>query len=42
MKVKEFTTRNDQAKDGQESFFYMTKPLLIGVRLLSLFWLLKR
>ena len=35
-------TRNDQAKDGQESAFYMTTPPLISVRLLSLFWLLKR
>ena len=32
-KVKEF----DQAKDGQESTFYMTTPPLISVRLLSLF-----
>ena len=32
----------DQAKDGQESTFYMTTPPLISVRLLSLFWLLKR
>ena len=36
------TIRNDQAKDGQESTFYMTTPPLISVRLLSLFWLLKR
>ena len=36
-KVKEFTIRNDQAKDGQESTFYMTTPPLISVRLLSLF-----
>ena len=43
-KVKEFyySKRNDQAKDGQESTFYMTTPPLISVRLLSLFWLLKR
>ena len=27
----------DQAKDGQESTFYMTTPPLISVRLLSLF-----
>ena len=27
----------DQAKDGQESIFYMTTPPLISVRLLSLF-----
>ena len=27
----------DQAKDGQESIFYMTMPPLISVRLLSLF-----
>ena len=32
----------DQAKDGQESTFYMTTPPLISVRLLSPFWLLKR
>ena len=31
------TIRNDQAKDGQESSFYMTMPHLISVRLLSLF-----
>ena len=30
-----FTIRNDQAKDGQESTFYMTTPLLISVRLVS-------
>ena len=36
-----FTIRNDQAKDGQESTFYMAMPPLISVRLLSLFWLLK-
>ena len=36
------TIRNDQAKDGQESTIYMTMPLLISVRLLSLFWLLKK
>ena len=41
-KVKEFTIRKDQAKDGQESTFYMTPSPLISVRLLSLFWLLKR
>ena len=41
-KWKSFTIRNDQAKDGQESTFYMTTPPLISVRLLSLFWLLKR
>ena len=29
------TIRNDQAKDGQESTFYMTMPPLISVRLLS-------
>ena len=34
---KSFTIRNDQAKDGQESTFYMTTPPLISVRLLSLF-----
>ena len=28
----------DQAKDDQESTFYMTMPPLIGVKLLSLFW----
>ena len=37
-KWKSFTIRNDQAKDGQESTFYMTTPPLINVRLLSLFW----
>ena len=31
------TIRNDQAKDGQESTFYMKTPPLISVRLLSLF-----
>ena len=31
------TIRNDQAKDGQESKFYMKTPPLISVRLLSLF-----
>ena len=41
-KVKEFYIRNNQAKDGQESTFYMTMPPLISVRLSSLFWLLKR
>ena len=41
-KVKEFTIRNNQAKDGQKSTFYMITPPLISVRLLSLFWLLKR
>ena len=35
-KWKSFTIRNDQAKDGQESTFYMTTPPLISVRLLSL------
>ena len=30
-KVKEFTIRNDQAKDGQESTFYMTTPPLISM-----------
>ena len=30
--------RNDQAKDGQVSTFYMTTPPLISMRL-SLFWL---
>ena len=29
------TIRNDQAKDGQESTFYMTTPPFISVRLLS-------
>ena len=37
VKEKRFTIRNDQAKDGQESTFYMTTPPLISVRLLSLF-----
>ena len=32
---KSLTIRNDQAKDGQESIFYMTTPPLIRVRLLS-------
>ena len=36
--MKEFTIRNDQAKDGLESTFYMTTPPLISVRLLSLFF----
>ena len=40
-KSESFTIRNDQAKDGQASTFYMTTPPLISVRLLSLFWLLK-
>ena len=31
------TIRNDQAKDGQESTFYITTHPLISVRLLSLF-----
>ena len=31
------TIRNDQAKDGEESTFYMTTPPLIRVRLLSFF-----
>ena len=46
VKVKEFIIRNDQAKDGQdegqESTFYMTTPPLISVRLLRLFYLLRR
>ena len=41
-KVKEFYNKNDRVKDGQEFTFYMTTPPLISVRLLSLFWLLKR
>ena len=41
-KLKSFIIRNDQAKDAQVSTFYMTTPPLISVRLLSLFWLLKR
>ena len=36
-KWESFTIRNDQAKDGQESTFYMTTHLLISVRLFSLF-----
>ena len=36
-KWKSFTIRNNQAKNGQESTLYMTLPLLISVRLLSLF-----
>ena len=31
------TIRNDQAKDGQESTFYMTTPRLTSVKLLSFF-----
>ena len=31
-KWKSLTIRNDQAKDGQESTFYMTTPPLISVR----------
>ena len=34
-KWKSFTIRNDQAKDGQESIFYMTTSPLISVRLFS-------
>ena len=30
---------NEQAKDGQESTFYVATPPLISVRLLSLFFL---
>ena len=41
-KVKEFYKKKRQAMDGKESTFYMTTPTLISVRLLSLFWLLKR
>ena len=41
-KVKEFYNEKRPSKDGQESTFYMTTPPLISVRLLSLFWLLKR
>ena len=37
-----YLLRNNQAKDGQEFTFYMTTPPLISVRLVSLFWLLKR
>ena len=40
--VKEFYNTKRQAKDGQESTFYMTTPPLKSVQLLSLFWLLKR
>ena len=36
-KWKSFTIRNDQAKDSQESTFYMTTPPLISVKLLSRF-----
>ena len=36
-KVKEFYNKKDQAKDDQESTFYMTTPPLISVRLLCLF-----
>ena len=38
-KWNSFTIRNDQAKDGQESTFYMTTPTRISVRLLSFFFL---
>ena len=40
----QFTCYNKErpSKDGQVSTFYMTTPPLISVRLLSLFWLLKR
>ena len=41
-KSKSFIIRSNQAKAGQESIFYMSTPPLISVRLLSLFWLLKR
>ena len=41
-KWKSFTIRNDQAKDGQESTFYMTTPPLISVRLLSHFRLVQQ
>ena len=34
-KWKSFTIRNYQAKDGQESTFYMTTPPLISVRFLA-------
>ena len=40
-KWKSFTIRNNQAKDGQESTFYMATPPLISVRLFSLFGLWK-
>ena len=36
-KWKSFTIRNDQAKDGQESTFYMTMPPLISVRFVKSF-----
>ena len=40
----QFTCYNKKrpAKDGEESTFYMTMPPLLSVRLLSVFWLLKR
>ena len=34
--------KNDQAKDGQETTFYMKTPPLMSVRLLNLFCFLKR
>ena len=34
------TIRNDQARDGHDSTFYMTTPPLISVRLLSFFFFL--
>ena len=42
VKWNSFTIRNVQAKECQESTFYIKTPSLISVRLLSLFWLLKR
>ena len=40
-KWKSFTIRNDQAKDGEESTFYMTTPPLM-CEVVKSFWLLKR
>ena len=40
-KVKEFYNKNDHAKDGQESTFYMITPPLISVRSRVSFGLLK-
>ena len=41
-KVKESYNKKRPSKDGHRSTFSMTTPPLISVRLLSLFWLLKR
>ena len=41
-KVKEFYNKKRPSKGWQKSTFYMTTPPPVSVRLLSLFWLLKR